>query len=78
MPLIGRVSIPRQALRLLGPAFLVAMLAFTAAAFVAPRQTFAATTTQMASCGVNLRASASSSARIRVVIKTGTKVTAVT
>jgi GH25 family lysozyme M1 (1,4-beta-N-acetylmuramidase)/uncharacterized protein YgiM (DUF1202 family) len=78
MPLIGRVSIPRQTLRLLGPAFLVAMFAFTAAAFVAPRQTFAATTTQMASCGVNLRTSASSSARIRVVIKTGTKVTAVT
>jgi GH25 family lysozyme M1 (1,4-beta-N-acetylmuramidase) len=78
MPLIGRVPMPRQALRLLGPAFLVAMLAFTAAAFVAPRQTFAATTTQMASCGVNLRSSASSSARIRVVIKTGTKVTAVT
>ena len=54
------------------------MLAFTAAAFVAPRDTFAATTTQMASCGVNLRSSASSSARIRVVIKTGTKVTVVT
>ncbi len=59
-------------------AFLVAALAFTAAAFVAPRDTFGATLTKVASCGVNLRASASSSARIRSVIKTGTKVTVVT
>ena len=77
MPLNGNIPVLRQALRLLGPAFLVAMLAFTAAAFVAPRDTFGATSTQRASCGVNLRSSASSSARIRTVIKTGTKVTVV-
>ena len=69
--------LPKHTLQLLVPAILVATLAFSAVAFVAPRTTFGATLTKVASCSVNLRSSPSGTARIRGVIKAGTKVTVV-
>lgn len=69
--------LPRLSLELIAPALLVAALAFTASAFVAPHDAYGATSTKVALCGVNLRSSASGTARIRAVIKTGARATVV-
>ena len=72
-------SSPRPALlTIVGAAFLSAVFLFTVAAVSVPGDVLGASVTKAAACGVNLRTSPYTSARLRTSIKTGTKVTVVT
>jgi uncharacterized protein YgiM (DUF1202 family) len=74
---VARSARPSQR-TLLITSFVSAVLFFALTAAAAPAPTLGATTTtKVALCNANLRTSASTTARIRKMIKTGTKVTVV-